>query len=81
LWLPVFIGVFALIVSYFKQQQSSKKTFVSAMFLMVVITALEWFPALRVNEEDWLYLMLFPLLGCNAFQLLAMPRFSKAKAT
>ncbi|HBU92465.1 MULTISPECIES: KinB-signaling pathway activation protein [Bacillus] len=81
LWLPVFIGVFALIVAYFKQQQSSKKTFVSAMFLMVVITSLEWFPALRVNEEDWLYLMLFPLLGCNAFQLLAMPRFSKAKAT
>ncbi|MGE6632446.1 KinB-signaling pathway activation protein [Bacillus sp. NPDC077027] len=81
LGLPIFIGIFAVIVAYFKQRQSSKKTFISALFLMVVITSMEWFPALRVNEEDWLYLMLFPLLGCNAFQLLAMPLFSKTKAT
>jgi KinB signaling pathway activation protein len=43
---------------------------------MVVITALEWFPALRVNDEDWLYLMLFPLMACNAFQLLMLPKFA-----
>ncbi|MCY9150095.1 KinB-signaling pathway activation protein, partial [Bacillus haynesii] len=30
---------------------------------------------LRVNEEDWLYLMLLPLLACNAFQLLMLPKF------
>ncbi|MFC9277448.1 KinB-signaling pathway activation protein, partial [Bacillus spizizenii] len=59
-----------------KQKQSTKKTFVSSLFLMVVITALEWFPALRVNDEDWLYLMLFPLMACNAFQLLMLPKFA-----
>ncbi len=44
---------------------------------MVVITALEWVPALRVNNEDWLYLMLIPLMGCNAFQLLMLPKFAQ----
>ncbi|ADP34796.1 KinB-signaling pathway activation protein [Bacillus atrophaeus] len=76
-WLPLFLLVFGLLVAYMKQKQSSKKTFISSLFLMVVITALEWFPALRVNEEDWLYLMLFPLMGCNAFQLLMLPKFAE----
>uniref|UniRef100_UPI0020BF90BE KinB-signaling pathway activation protein n=1 Tax=Lysinibacillus sp. D4A1_S13 TaxID=2941228 RepID=UPI0020BF90BE len=52
-------------------------TFVSSSFLMVVITALEWVPALRVNNEDWLYLMLILLMGCNAFQLLMLPKFAQ----
>ncbi|WP_368031664.1 KinB-signaling pathway activation protein, partial [Bacillus licheniformis] len=54
---------------------SSKKTFVSALFLMFVFTVMEWFQALRVNEEDWLYLMLLPVLSCNACQLLMLPKF------
>ncbi|MCI4139478.1 KinB-signaling pathway activation protein, partial [Bacillus vallismortis] len=44
--------------------------------LMFVISSFDWFPALRVNDEDWLYLMLFPLRACNAFQLLMLPRFA-----
>ncbi|MHA7768202.1 KinB-signaling pathway activation protein [Bacillus atrophaeus] len=76
-WLPLFLLVFGLLAAYMKRKQSSKKTFISSLFLMVVITALEWFPALRVNEEDWLYLMLFPLMGCNAFQLLMLPKFAE----
>ncbi len=44
---------------------------------MVVITALEWVPALRVNNEDWLYLMLIPLMGRNAFQLLMPLKFAQ----
>ncbi|MGG3571048.1 KinB-signaling pathway activation protein [Bacillus gobiensis] len=79
LWLPLFILLFGAAVAYTKHQQSSKNTFVSALFLMVVISVIEWFPALRVNEESWLYLMLFPLLGCNAYQLLVLPRFIEKK--
>ncbi|NPC90734.1 KinB-signaling pathway activation protein [Bacillus sp. WMMC1349] len=75
LWFPLFILVVGVGVAFLKQKQSSKKTFISALFLMVVYTIMEWFPALRVNEEDWLYFMLFPLLSCNAFQLLMLPRF------
>lgn len=79
LWLPLFILLFGAAVAYIKHQQSSKNTFVSALFFMVVITVLEWFPALRVNEESWLHLMLYPLLACNAFQLLLLPRFIEKK--
>lgn len=75
IWLPLLIMIIGLIAAYMKQKQSSKKTFVSALFLMIVFTVMEWFPALRVNEEDWLYLMLLPLLSCNAFQLLMLPKF------
>ncbi|OMI24606.1 KinB-signaling pathway activation protein [Bacillus haynesii] len=75
IWLPLFILAVGIAAAYAKQKQSSKKTFVSALFLMFVFTVMEWFPALRVNEEDWLYLMLLPLLACNAFQLLMLPKF------
>jgi KinB signaling pathway activation protein len=79
LWLPLVVLLFGGIVAYLKHQQSSKNTFISALFLMVVITVLEWFPALRVNEESWLYLMLVPLLCCNGYQLLVLPRFIEKK--
>ena len=36
---------------------------------MVCATIIEWVPVLRTNEQDWFYLMLFPLLVCNAYQL------------
>ncbi|KNX35702.1 MULTISPECIES: KinB-signaling pathway activation protein [Bacillus amyloliquefaciens group] len=76
-WLPLALLAVGLLTAYIKQKQSSKNTFVSSLFLMVVITALEWVPALRVNNEDWLYLMLIPLMGCNAFQLLMLPKFAQ----
>ena len=41
---------------------------------MVVVTILEWVPALRINDTDWLYLMVIPLLLCNAYQLLILHR-------
>ena len=45
-----------------------------ALFFMVVVTILEWVPALRINDTDWLYLMVIPLLLCNAYQLLILHR-------
>jgi peptidoglycan/xylan/chitin deacetylase (PgdA/CDA1 family) len=30
-----------------------------------------------IANEDWLYLMLIPLMGCNAFQLLMLPKFAQ----
>lgn len=76
-WLPLALLAVGLLTAYIKQKQSSRNTFISSLFLMVVITALEWVPALRVNNEDWLYLMLIPLMGCNAFQLLMLPKFAQ----
>ncbi|MBD1382721.1 KinB-signaling pathway activation protein [Metabacillus arenae] len=74
--LAIAILGFGLVVAYFKMRQTKKSAFVPALFFMVVVTTVEWVPALRVNEADWLYLMLIPLLACNAYQLLILPKIT-----
>ncbi|KOS31197.1 KINB signaling pathway activation protein [Bacillus anthracis] len=67
--------MFGAIVAYIKSKETNKKAFVPALFFMVVVTILEWVPALRINDTDWLYLMVIPqLLLCNAYQLLILLR-------
>ncbi|MBE5108968.1 KinB signaling pathway activation protein KbaA [Bacillus thuringiensis] len=66
--------IFGAIVAYVKSKETNKKAFVPALFFMVVVTILEWVPALRINDTDWLYLMVIPLLLCNAYQLLILHR-------
>nr|WP_247739313.1 KinB-signaling pathway activation protein [Bacillus sp. 165] len=61
-------------VAYIKRQQTNKGAFIPALFFMVVVTVLEWIPALRTNDKAWLYLMLVPLLICNAYQILILHR-------
>ncbi|MFD1738324.1 KinB-signaling pathway activation protein [Bacillus salitolerans] len=74
---PILIFTYGLIVAYIKKSQTNKHAFIPAMFFMVVVTTIEWIPALRANEESWLYLMLFPLLICNSYQLLALHKLIK----
>jgi KinB signaling pathway activation protein len=66
--------LFGVIVAYIKSKETNRKAFVPALFFMVVVTILEWVPALRINDTDWLYLMVIPLLLCNAYQLLILHR-------
>jgi KinB signaling pathway activation protein len=75
--LAFFIFVVGLIVAFLKVKQTNKDAFIPALFFMVVITVLEWVPVLRVNEESWLYLMLFPLLACNAYQILILHKLNE----
>ncbi|MDR0140353.1 KinB-signaling pathway activation protein [Metabacillus idriensis] len=77
--LALFIVIFGLAVAYIKMQQTNKRAFIPALFFMIVVTSVEWVPALRVNEGDWLYLMLIPLLICNAYQLLLLTKYSQAQ--
>lgn len=77
--LALFVVIFSLAVAYIKMQQTNKHAFIPALFFMIVVTTVEWVPALRVNEGDWLYLMLIPLLICNAYQLLLLTKLSPAK--
>lgn len=69
--------VTGLVVAWLKAKQSNKNVFISALFFMVVLTVIEWLPVLQANEESWVYLMVITLLPCNAFQLLALPKYSK----
>lgn len=55
-------------------KQANGQSFIPALFFMVVFTVLEWLPVLNSNDEGWLYFMLFPLLVCNAYQLLVLSK-------
>ncbi|MBN8203930.1 MULTISPECIES: KinB-signaling pathway activation protein [Bacillaceae] len=75
--LAAFLLIVALVVAAIKARQTNQHAFIPAVFFMVVVTAIEWVPVLRVNEESWLYLMLFPLLVCNTYQLLILHKLNK----
>jgi KinB signaling pathway activation protein len=72
----LFILVVGLAVAYVKSVQTNRGAFIPALFFMVVVTVIEWFPVLRINDKDWLYLMLLPLLICNAYQLLILHKLT-----
>lgn len=71
--------VVSAITAYLKAQWTKKHTLISALFFMIVITTLEWLPALMVREgniDTWVTILLFPLLAVNAYQILALPRYN-----
>ncbi|WP_203247909.1 KinB-signaling pathway activation protein [Sporosarcina beigongshangi] len=73
------IGVSA-ITAYFKARWTKKHTLISALFFMIVVTTLEWLPALMVrsgNIDTWVTILLFPLLAVNAYQLLMLPKYNR----
>ncbi len=71
----LFLLLIGLSIAYIKSQQTNRHAFIPALFFMVCITIIEWFPVLRVNDQDWFHLMLYPLLICNAYQLLMLPKY------
>ncbi|MCM3113250.1 KinB-signaling pathway activation protein [Lederbergia lenta] len=78
--LALFILVSALVVAFIKAKMTNRTTFASALFFMVVVTILEWLPVLRPNDESWIYLMIFPLIACNAYQILMLQKYNRLSA-
>ncbi len=78
--LLVTLVVVAGVTAYLKAQWTKKHTLISALFFMIVITTLEWLPALMVrsgNIDSWVTILLFPLLAVNAYQILALPKYNR----
>lgn len=73
------IVLVAFLVAFIKMKQTNRKAFVPTLFFMIVITVIEWYPAIRTNESSWLALMLIPLLVCNTYQLLILPKLLETK--
>ena len=73
----VLILVYGLIVAYYKVKQTNQTAFIPALFFISAITIIEWVPALRANERDWLLLMIFPLLICNTWQLFILHKLNQ----
>lgn len=72
------ILLFGLIIAWQKAKLTNKEAFIPALFFMIVVTVLEWMPAIRVNDKVWLYLMLITLLACNAYQLLMLHKLNES---
>ncbi|MDQ0999840.1 KinB signaling pathway activation protein [Neobacillus niacini] len=66
----------ALVTAWYKAKQTNREAFIPALFFMIVVTVIEWFPVLRVNDSSWIYLMLFSLLACNAYQILILHKLN-----
>ncbi|NGP46655.1 KinB-signaling pathway activation protein [Bacillaceae bacterium SIJ1] len=74
-WPAVLLLLFSLPIAALKAYDTNtKEAFPSALFFMVVVTMIEWFPVLRENEWDWVLLMIIPLFLCNAWQVLILHR-------
>ncbi|WNS75647.1 KinB-signaling pathway activation protein [Bacillus sp. DTU_2020_1000418_1_SI_GHA_SEK_038] len=75
--IALFLLAVAIFVAFIKVKQTNKDAFIPAVFFMVVVTTIEWVPVLRVNEQSWVFLMIFPLLVCNAYQLLILHKLNE----
>lgn len=64
--------VYGWFIARIKVQKTNKRAFVPALFLMVVMTAVEWVPGLQTKGFDYVWLMIIPLLACNTYQLLVL---------
>lgn len=73
------ILVYGWIVATIKAKETNKQAFIPALFLMVVITTVEWVPGLRTEGTDYAWLMIIPLLACNTYQLLVLHRINPSK--
>lgn len=71
------ILIYGLLVARIKAKQTNRTAFVPALFLMVVMTTLEWVPGLRVSGYDYALLMIVPLLVCNTYQLFMLHKLSR----
>lgn len=68
------ILISAIIVAYFKMKETNVTAFIPALFLMIVITALELSLVLRAADVGFILLMLVPVLIVNAYQLLTLQK-------
>lgn len=82
-WLYILMSAgllaFGYIVAKIKVSQTNKSAFVPALFLMVVLTTIEWVPGLQTEGTDYAILMIFPLLACNTYQLLVLHKLTAQK--
>ncbi|MGM8366644.1 KinB-signaling pathway activation protein [Virgibacillus sp. W0181] len=72
---------YGLLVARFKAKETNQRAFVPALFLMVVMTSVEWVPGLNTAGTDYAWLMITPLLACNTYQLMALHRLAKKNPT
>ncbi|MFN4215683.1 KinB-signaling pathway activation protein [Exiguobacterium sp.] len=72
----VVLVIVSWIVATSKAKQTNASAFIPTLFLMVVITLIEWIPALQTTDEvALLWPALATLVFANAYQVLMLHRF------
>lgn len=67
---------YGLFIANIKAKETNRQAFAPALFLMVVMTTVEWVPSLQVEGTQYAWLMIFSLLACNTYQLLILHRLT-----
>lgn len=75
--IPLGLLLYAGIVAYFKVRETNVKAAIPTVFVMFVVTIIEWLPALKQNNLSGMFYMLIPLLLCNTWQVMQLHRLIK----
>jgi KinB signaling pathway activation protein len=73
-WLPLIIAAISWVIAAYKVRLTNPNGFLPTFFYMSIVTVLEAVPALRQNSAVSTFFMLVPLMACNAWQILILPR-------
>ncbi|MEI7028282.1 KinB-signaling pathway activation protein [Paenibacillus sp. y28] len=76
---PITVLIIGLVVSFIKVKQSNKSAFIPSLFFTVGATIIEAVPALKLGNSASTFFMMVPLMACNVWQLLLLPRLLKGK--
>lgn len=71
----LFFG-YSWFVAKLKKKETNKSAFIPTLFFMIVITTVEWTPALIAEGMDYVWLMFAPLLACNTYQIIGLHRIA-----
>ena len=75
----VVLMVVAWLVASSKARQTNRSAFIPTLFLMTVITLIEWIPALQATDDiALLWPALSTLVFANAYQVLMLHRFQQS---
>lgn len=70
--MPLLLLGYGLIVASIKSKETDRTAFVPAVFFIVVVTLIEWIPALREDDFTFLITAIVPLLLANTWQILVL---------
>ncbi|ARK28558.1 KinB-signaling pathway activation protein [Halalkalibacter krulwichiae] len=74
--MPLLLLFYGIVIAFIKAKGTNKGAFIPALFFIVVVTTIEWVPALTVNDPKWLWLYFTPLITANTWQLLILHRLN-----
>ncbi|KYG33871.1 KinB-signaling pathway activation protein [Alkalihalobacillus trypoxylicola] len=76
--MPLLFTLYCVLIAFLKSKDTNKAAFIPALFFMVVVTSIEWVPALIENNVKWLWVYFTPLLAANTWQLLILHRLQSS---